>query len=307
MAGLENEIKADYIGRVNKALQFIDERLDTALSLEVVSNVAFFSPFHFHRIFKAITNETLNSYVNRRRLEKAAAVLMHKPEISISELSLMYGFTSNSSFTRAFKNFYGLSPSEFRRQNPGNFSKIGKEESKNGQEMPIFEKYICNINQLKNWLQMNAKIEIKEMGDMNLAYVTSIGHEGIANAYNVLIKWAKLQGLLDIPGTKMVTIYHDSFKITAPEKVRISACISLNDPLITTKQIGSCTIEKGKFIVGSFFIPLSDFEKSWNGLFIWMNENGYKKAERNPFEIYHSDYRVHPEKRCLVDFYIPIL
>jgi len=37
-----------------------------------------------------------------------------------------------------------------------------------------------------------------------------------------------------------------------------------------------------------------------------MNENGYKKAAQNPFEIYHNDFRMHPENKCIVDFYIPI-
>nr|WP_084407038.1 AraC family transcriptional regulator [Pedobacter panaciterrae] len=64
----------------------MDKNLDTNLSLETISKVACFSPFHFHRIFKAITNETLNSYINRKRIEKVASVLMHKPEVNITVL-----------------------------------------------------------------------------------------------------------------------------------------------------------------------------------------------------------------------------
>ena len=51
---------------------------------------------------------------------------------------------------------------------------------------------------------------------------------------------------------------------------------------------------------------MDEFEKSWTGLFIWMNENRYKKADKNPFEIYHNDYRDHPDKKSIVDFYIPV-
>ncbi len=302
----DNEFQTDYIGRINKALEFVDNNLDSDLTLEIVSKAAFYSPFHFHRIFKAITSETLNQYITRRRIEKAAAVLMRKPEVSITELSLRYGFTSNSSFTRAFKKFYGLSPSEFRKQNPDRLSKICQVESKNGQMNFTFDNYICDISDLKNWIEMNAKIEIKEMPKLELAYVTSIGHQGIAPAYETLVKWAKPKGLLEHPGTKMVTIYHDSFKITAPDKVRISACVTLIQPVKATGKIGLTSIEKGKFIIGSFEIGLNEFEKSWNGLFLWMMENGYKKAGSYPFEIYHNDYRTHPENKCLVDLYIPI-
>ncbi|SHE47714.1 AraC family transcriptional regulator [Pedobacter caeni] len=307
MASLDKEVQIAYISSVNKALQFMDENLDTNLSLEMVSKVACFSPYHFHRIFKAITNETLNSYINRKRIEKVASVLIRKPEVSITQLSLMLGFTSNSSLTRAFKKNYGLSPSEFRKQKNSRFSKISKIESKNGQEQVVFEEYICSVDHLKNWIEMNAKIEIKEIANLELAYTTSIGAQNIANAYDTLVKWATPLGLLKDPDTKMVTIYHDSFKTTDPKKVRISACITLPTPIKASGSIGNTSIEKGKFIVGSFVIGLTEFEKSWNSLFVWMAENGYRKADRDPFELYHNDYRTHPEKKCIVDYFIPIL
>ena len=308
MATLNKSVRqSDYIRSVNKALEFIDQNLDTDLSLEGVSKIACFSPFHFHRIFKSITGEPLNAYINRKRIEKIASVLMRRPEITITELSSSYGFTSNSSLTRAFKKYYQLTPSEFRKQSGSRFSKISKIESKIGQVQTTFDAYICSIDHLKNWIKMNAKIEIKEIADMDLAYVTCLGPQGITAAYDTLLKWATPLGLLDDPDTKMVTIYHDSFKTTASQQVRISTCVTLAKPLKISGDIGLRTIQKGKFIVGSFSIGLSEFEKSWNALFTWMAENGYKKADKDPFEIYHNDYRTHPEKKCIVDYYIPIL
>ncbi|MGB5817955.1 MAG: AraC family transcriptional regulator [Saonia sp.] len=302
----ENEIEKDYIRRINWALKFIDDNLDSELSLETVSKIALYSPFHFHRIFKAVIGETLNSYIIRRRIEKTASVLMHKKETNITELSLQYGFNSNSSFTRAFKKFYGVSPSEFKKQNPSRFSKISKVQSKNGQENQIFEKYICNIDNHLNWIKMNAKIEIKEMPKLNLAGITHLGTNGIENAFERLTKWANTKGLLQHPETKMARVFYDSFKITAPDKVRMSICLLTNEPLEVGGEINRVTIHKGKCIVGSFEITPNDFEKSWSGLFIWMNENGYKKREENPFEIYHNDFRKHPENKFIVDLYIPI-
>ncbi|WP_290508012.1 GyrI-like domain-containing protein [Algoriphagus sp.] len=152
---------------------------------------------------------------------------------------------------------------------------------------------------------MNAKIDIKEIPKMNLAYVSSIGPQNLENAYSKLIQWATPLGLMN-EQTKPVTIYHDSFKITQPNKVRMSACLLLNKPVETEGEIGLTTIEAGKYIVGSFVIGLNEFEKSWTGLFLWMNENGYKKADREPFEMYHNNYNEHPERKAIVDFYIPI-
>jgi AraC family transcriptional regulator len=300
-------MKEDYIKRINNIFLFIEENLDKELSLETIANVGFYSPFHLHRIFKAITNETIHTYITRKRIEKTAAILLHQSDITITELSLQYGFNSNSSFTRAFKKFYGISPTEFRKSSPSKYSKISKVESKNGQESSLFEEYICNITNHKNWIKMKAKIEIKEMPQLDLAYITQIGHEGIEEAYTRLIKWATPKGLLKNDDLKVVTIYHDSFKITEPDKVRMSACISLKEKVVVSGEIGITTIEKGKFIVGDFEIRIHEFEKSWSSLFIWMNENGYRKAVANPFEIYHNNFKEHPEKICIVSLCIPII
>ncbi|MBU2045197.1 MAG: GyrI-like domain-containing protein, partial [Bacteroidetes bacterium] len=87
---------------------------------------------------------------------------------------------------------------------------------------------------------------------------------------------------------------------------RMSACLILDEPIKMSGEIGLTTIEKAKCIVGHFEIGLHEFEKSWTGLFIWMNENGYKKADRNPFEIYHNNFNEHPQRKCMVDFCIPV-
>ncbi len=306
MAISKSDLEDEYKSRINRVFEYIDENLMEDLSLETISKIAFFSPYHFHRIFKTITGETLNEYITRQRIEKAAAMLLYNSNSRITEIAFQFGFSENSAFTRAFKKFYQLSPTAFREQHTNKFSKINQLKSKNGQAYPSREQYLSNIDNLKNWIKMNAKIEVKEMPKMELAYITCIGDKNVSNAFDKLVKWAMPKGLLAKEETKMVTIYHDSFKITEPEKVRMSACILLTEPVETEGEIGLTTIEAGKFIKGSFEINLSDFEQAWSGLFIWMNENGYKKADRNPFEIFHNNYQDHPEKKCIVDLYIPI-
>ncbi len=304
MTVTNKEILADYKNRINRVFEFIDQNLESDLSLNTVSEIAFFSPFHFHRIFKFVTEETLNEYVKRRRIEKSASELLHK-NITTTEIAHKYGFSDNSSYSRAFKKYFGVSPTEFKNQNPNRFSKIRQLKSKNGQEYPGYEKYICVINNLKNWIKMNAKIEIKEMPKMDLAYVSSIGPQNLENAYGKLMQWATPKGLMN-DHTKMITVYHDSFKVTEANKVRMSASILLDKPMEISGEIGLTTIEAGKFIVGSFEIGLNEFEKSWTGLFVWMNENGYKKADGEPFEIYYNNFNEHPERKAIVDFCIPI-
>ena len=306
MISPENEITSEYNKRINTVFQYIDDNLDKELSLETIAKIALYSPFHFHRVFKMITNETLNNYITRRRIEKAAALLLHKKELTISDLVTQFGFSSISAFTRAFKNYYGESPTSFRKSNSQKFSKISQIDSKNSQIDTNYDTYICNIMNLKKWTLMQANIEIKEIQEQDVAFVTQIGVEGLETAFSKIIRWATPRNILDNPNLKMIRVFHDSFKITAPEKVRMSIGITLNQPIKVEGEIGITKIEKGKYIVGHYEIKPNDFEKAWTGLFIWMNENGYKKAAKNPFEIYHNNFNEHPENKCIVDLCIPV-
>lgn len=300
-----NPINPDYVTRLNRVFDYIDANLDGDLSLDRIAQVAYFSPYHFHRIFKFITGETLNEYVVRRRLTKAADVLLHS-EQPISELAQKFGFSEVSSFSRAFKKHFDASPTEFKKQNPNRFSKISQLLSKNGQPYPTITEYLSIIENHKNWIKMNAQIEVKEMPKMETAYVSCKGLQNLDTAYGKLMQWATPNGLMN-DQTKMATVFHDSFKFTAPSEVRMSASILLNESKSPEGEVSLRALEPGKCIVGSFEIGLDEFEKSWTGLFVWMNQQGYTKAEHEPFEIYHNDFNEHPQQKCIVDLCIPVV
>lgn len=103
----------DYVERVNLAIDYIVQHLEERLSLEDVAEVACFSPFHFHRIFRTLLGETLNQFVRRLRLERALQMMSATPERSLTDVALSCGFSSSSDFSRTFKQRYGVPPSVF--------------------------------------------------------------------------------------------------------------------------------------------------------------------------------------------------
>lgn len=293
--------------RIVKAIQFIDANLDADLSLEKIAEISAYSPFHFHRIFKLLTGETLQNYIIRKKTEKSAFLLAVRKDMEMKEIYFNLGFSNPSVFSKTFKKYYGLPPSEFRKTAPEAFHKILQTQGKNGQIDTVFSQYICTIENMLNWTTMNLKIEVKEMPEMNLAAVMSLGIAGVEPAYNVLVDWAKKKKLFPADHVKMISVYHDSFKVTPADKVRIHACMLLDDKLKDPAgEIFSETIEAGKFIVGSGEVTLNDFEQCWVSLFLWMNEHNYSMRRTFPFEIYHSNFKDHPEGKMLVDFCIPI-
>jgi AraC family transcriptional regulator len=95
--------RREYAARINRVVDYIQSHLADPLDLERLAAVACFSPFHFHRLFHAWMGETLQDFVHRLRLERAAQLLLFNPLTSISEIALECGFSSSSAFARAFK------------------------------------------------------------------------------------------------------------------------------------------------------------------------------------------------------------
>ena len=109
------ELTQNYQERILKTLVYIQYHLNEELSLEKLSTIANFSPFHFHRFFLAYTDEALQSYVRRLRLERAAKDLAFTslPIILIAEKA---AFQTVQSFHHAFKKMFSATPSFFREK-----------------------------------------------------------------------------------------------------------------------------------------------------------------------------------------------
>ena len=116
----------EYTRRIDRVIDYLRDHLDKPLKLEDLARVACFSEYHFHRVFGAMTGETLNDFTNRLRLEKAARLLRYS-EQSLTDIALDCGFSSSATFSRAFRTGYDTSPSQFRKSAEIKKSKICKE------------------------------------------------------------------------------------------------------------------------------------------------------------------------------------
>ena len=107
------EIHTDCIEDV---MRYIREHIGEPLDRETLAAVAGFSVPHFHRVFTAHVGESAISYVRRLRLERAARKL-RMGAVDITEVALAAGYDTHAAFSKAFKQQFGLSPSEFRQLN----------------------------------------------------------------------------------------------------------------------------------------------------------------------------------------------
>lgn len=155
---------------------------------------------------------------------------------------------------------------------------------------------------------MNTNIEIKELSEINLIGITHIGEFGsIPKTYERLMKWAFEKRILNSSNIETLTIYHDNPRITEVSKVRWSACLVVSTKIETDDEIRNISISKGLYAIGHFEIEPIMFEQAWESVLHWIKNNGYLFDEREYFEVYHNDNRMHPKHKFIADICIPII
>lgn len=110
----DTQVLEDHAVCIEEVMSYIRKNLTAVLDRETLADVAGFSVPHFHRIFTAHLGESAISYVRRLRLERAARKL-RMGAVDITEVALAAGYDTHAAFSKAFKQQYGLSPSEFRQ------------------------------------------------------------------------------------------------------------------------------------------------------------------------------------------------
>jgi AraC family transcriptional regulator len=99
---------------VFEAARLLESRLDSPPAVQELARAAGLSVFHFHRAFRSVVGETVAQHSLRVRLERAAAFLKFFSR-QLIEITLVRGFATPASFTRAFTRLYGMSPQRFRK------------------------------------------------------------------------------------------------------------------------------------------------------------------------------------------------
>ncbi len=102
------------IPEFNKTLEYLESCLDSEIDGRKVANISGYSYPLFSRVFSIISNITLSEYLRFRRLTRAAIDIANSKD-KIIDIAIRYGYDSPTSFTTAFKNFHGTTPSEVQK------------------------------------------------------------------------------------------------------------------------------------------------------------------------------------------------
>lgn len=96
------------------AIAYMEEHMQEDIRTEDVANACYCSKSTIEKLFRNVNNISVRDYLMRRRMTKAAKTIVEHQELSILDVALMYGYSSNEAFTRAFLQIWNCSPSKFR-------------------------------------------------------------------------------------------------------------------------------------------------------------------------------------------------
>jgi len=276
-----------YHQSINKVISYINEYLFDPLDLRTLSRIANLSEFHFHRIFRAITDENVGEYIQRLRLEFVAHKLI-KTDLTLTSIVELTSYGSVFALSKAFKKHFGVSPSVYRKQpDKVHFSGF---ESKT--EQPELIPQIVKTKGLKI-----IYLNISNALTSNASY---------RKAWNELINYVKKNRLIS-KDSKYLSISFDDINITPMKYCRFYIGLTINSDFEPKGKFGIMYIPDGEYAVFRNKGEYSQMNKIYKDIYLkWLPESKYQLRNAFSFEIYiNTPHEVNPSE-LITDIYISV-
>lgn len=302
----DEKCQEEYMRRIHKVQDYIETHLDQPIAIGTLADAAGFSKYHFSRIFQSILHESLAHYVNRIRMESAVFLLAHRLDKNMTDIAYELGFSDSAIFSRAFKNFYGVSPRDYRNE----YSKNCKDSFL----LSDYNKGAAKGERKEKPFPVTGQIKIVNMEEKQAIYIRHTGtYEALEKKYadmaQRLFEAASEQQLLVADKNWVLSIYHDNPEFSEESQFRTSLCLTVPEGIEIQEEgiLGKMTLEGGLYAVGHFEIPREAYSDAWNYMYEkWFTCSGYVPRNSYPFEVYLNHPNEEPNAIHKVDIYIPI-
>ncbi len=278
------ETRIDYGRRIARVTAYIADHLDADLDIERLAAVAYFSPWHFHRIYRETTGETVADTVRRLRLHRAAVELI-RGDTPLGTVAKRAGYGTLAAFSRAFSADYGLPPGAYRLH--GRLLPPSPVRSKE----PV----------------VPYEVTIAPFPALRLAAVSHRGdYQEISHAFERVVGWAGARNLFG-PDSRMIGIYYDDPESVKEQDLRSEAGVTVAAGIATDGDIR--TLEVPSLLCASVLHKgaYAELERPYRYLFReWLPQSGHEPADHPCMEEYLNNPRELPASEWLTRIYLPI-
>lgn len=274
----------------NDVMNYVYKYIDTNINIDDLCIELNVSKFHLHRIFKDEFGKNIYESIKSIRLQKASNLLITNKYSTITDISKMTGYSSQTSFLRAFKQRFNTTPKEWKN---GGYKEYSNK---------IVEKISAN-NEIIDF--SNIEPIIVKMPEIKGYYIR---HQG----YDKSIKqtWQKLQTWIytnEIKEYKQLALHHDNPIITSLEECQYIAIVSLENDELKNLTLPSLIIPKGIYAKFSLSGKYGDVIKLIQWVYhYWLIDSGYETTTNPSYTIYHKNHFLSEDGFFDLDFYLPI-
>jgi AraC family transcriptional regulator len=254
------------------------------LSLDALSDVAAMSRFHWHRVFRAMTGETMAQAVRRIRMQRASYLLVMTDQ-PLAVLAASVGMDNLASFSRAFAEHFLMSPATFRKR---------------GELRPFVRTPLPRRDPMH-------PVTIRSEPPIRLA---ALPHKGayfeISRAFQKLSAVMASRDLFRHAG-RMIAVFYDDPQSVAEPDLRSHAGFELTSDADLAAPLEDVTLPAGRQAVLTYTGPYAGLPAAYDELFgVWLPQSGEEPADAPSFEVYlNSPMDTAPEE-LVTELHLPL-
>ena len=276
--GAKIHANSEYAQRMNRVIDHLRANLDRQVKLKELARIACLSEFHFHRIFGAVSGETLNNFTSRLRLEKAARLLRYSSQ-SVTAIALDCGFSSSATFSRAFRSGYGTSPSQFRKGGEIKKSKICKE---------LFPKDEYGLPMSAEEKRAAFSVRLINIPERQVAYIrvtNAFEMDRVLAAVKTMIEWAKSQDIFSQGILFGMSV--DDPHVTPKHLYRYEVCLASSSPFKCGEGMSKLKMPAMRYAVIKVSGDIHKVATAWDYLYRdWLINSAYEPEHAPALEVF---------------------
>ncbi len=279
--------------QINLALAYVHNNFGANITADDLANESGYSIFHFHRIFKDITGESVNDYIRNTRLEKASNLLLYNQHKTIEMIARDSGFSTGTGFSAAFKKKFSMTPKDWRK---GGYDVKASKSSQNGISMIEVDEDIDIGNPI-----------IVSNQSIPMVYMRTYGYEDdMSFIWNHMHDWCEKMGVLE-EAHKYVGLFHNHPSFIPYNTARYLACIKTDQDVFRSGKVGRCKVSEGKFAKFEFTCTHSTLYKLMHLTYMkWLPSSDYEVRNFPSYVEYKNPESLFNNGILEVDFYMPI-
>lgn len=276
-----------------KVLEHICEHIDSDINIDVLARELFVSKFHLHKLFKEQIGANIYETVKSIRLQKASNLLITNIHSTITEVARQCGYASQTSFTTAFKDKFGQTPTRWRT---GGYKEYSNE---------ILRTTALDLNKKLDYSKLEAKVV--KFDEIKAYYILQKGYsysESIGN-------WQKIQAWAykrRIENFLQIGVFHDNPIITHAQDCFYTAAIAPKEfNEIFESDLPTFSIKKGLYVAfeisGKYGDVLPLIRWAYHE---WLPNSGFETNTNPSFAIFHKNPVFDENKELEATFYMPV-